>query len=282
VVVDFHTHTFPEALAEYAIAKLAKSAGVKNYLNGTMDALCASMETAGIDYSILLPVVTRPGQQETINRTSLEINEKYKEKGLISFGGIHPDNEAYRQILCGLAREGIKGIKLHPVFQKTNIDDIRCLRIIECACENDLIVVVHAGYDVSYPEADYSSVSRIVSVLDTLKPRKLVLAHMGGWGCWNEVEQSIIGRNVYMDTSFSLLPILTASGAMRSPQETPLLSRKQFLRMVEKHGANKILFGTDSPWSDQKEALTFIKESGLGKKDLSLILGSNASELLKL
>ena len=52
--------------------------------------------------------------------------------------------------------------------------------------------------------------------------------------------------------------------------------------MVEKHGANKILFGTDSPWSDQKEALTFIKESGLGKKDLSLILGSNASELLKL
>ena len=81
MVVDFHTHTFPEALAEYAIDKLAKSAGVKNYLNGTMDALCASMETAGIDYSILLPVVTRPGQQETIHRTSLEINEKYKAKG---------------------------------------------------------------------------------------------------------------------------------------------------------------------------------------------------------
>lgn len=282
MIIDFHTHTFPEALAEHAITKLSKSARAKNYLNGTVDALCSSMRASGIDYSVLLPVVTRPEQQTTINRTALAINEKYNENGLIPFGGMHPDNEDYRHILCELAKEGIKGIKLHPVFQKTNLDDIRYLRIIECACENDLIVLIHAGCDISYPKADYASVRRIVSVLETLKPDKFVLAHMGGWGCWNEVEQNIMGRKVYMDTSFSLLPILPALGTTRNPQESPHLPKEQFLRMVQKHGANQILFGTDSPWSGQKETLAFLKESGLNKKDLSLILGGNASELLQL
>lgn len=281
MIIDFHTHTFPEAIAEHAITKLAKSARAKNYLNGTVDALCASMKDAGIDQAVLLPVVTRPGQQVTVNRTAIEINENYKEKGLISFGGIHPDNEDYRRILRELAGEGIKGIKLHPVFQNTNLDDIRYLRIIECACENDLIVLVHAGYDISYPKADHASVRRIVSVLDTLHPGKFVLAHMGGWGCWDEVEQNLIGRKVYMDTSFSLLPVSPAPGTTRNPQENPPLSREQFLRMVQKHGADRILFGTDSPWSGQKESLAYLKESGLTRDDLSCILGKNASKLLQ-
>lgn len=281
MIIDFHTHTFPETIAEHAITKLAKSARAKNYLNGTVDALCASMKDAGIDQAVLLPVVTRPGQQVTVNRTAIEINENYKEKGLISFGGIHPDNEDYRRILRELAGEGIKGIKLHPVFQNTNLDDIRYLRIIECACENDLIVLVHAGYDISYPKADHASVRRIVSVLDTLHPGKFVLAHMGGWGCWDEVEQNLIGRKVYMDTSFSLLPVSPAPGTTRNPQENPPLSREQFLRMVQKHGADRILFGTDSPWSGQKESLAYLKESGLTRDDLSCILGKNASKLLQ-
>lgn len=282
MIIDFHTHTFPETIAEHAITKLAKSARAKNYLNGTVDALCASMKDAGIDQAVLLPVVTRPGQQVTVNRTAIEINENYKEKGLISFGGIHPDNEDYRRILRELAGEGIKGIKLHPVFQNTNLDGIRYLRIIECACENDLIVLVHAGYDISYPKADHASVRRIVSVLDTLHPGKFVLAHMGGWGCWDEVEQNLIGRKVYMDTSFSLLPVSPAPGTMRNPQEDPPLSGEQFLRMVQKHGADRILFGTDSPWSGHKESLAYLKESGLTRDDLSCILGKNASKLLQL
>lgn len=282
MIIDFHTHTFPENLAGYAITKLARSARAKNYLNGTTDALRASMRDSGIDYSVLLPVVTRPDQQATINRTAMAINENYRETGLISFGGIHPDNEDYRRILRELAKEGIKGIKLHPVFQKKNLDDMRYLRMMECACENDLIVLVHAGYDISYPKWDYASVRRIVSVLDTLQPDKFVLAHMGGWGCWNEVEENILGRKVYMDTSFSLLPISPAAGTTRNPQENPPLSKKQFLRMVQKHGADQILFGTDSPWSGQKESLAFLEESGLTEKELALILGSNASGLLQL
>lgn len=282
MIIDFHTHAFPEPLAERAIARLAQSARAKNYLNGTLDALRSSMKAAGIDYSVLLPVATKPKQTEGINKNAILINENYKETGLISFGAIHPENEDYRGILRTLAKENVKGIKLHPVFQETNIDDIRYLRIIECACENDLIVLVHAGYDISYPNLEYSSVRRIVSVFDTLQPDKFILAHMGGWGCWNEVEDYIIGRDVYLDSSFSLLPISPAPGTIRSPQENPPLSLNQFLRMVKKQGAKRILFGTDSPWGGQEESLKAIKESGLTPEELSLVLGGNAAKLLKL
>lgn len=280
MIIDFHTHTFPEALAERAVSSLAKSARAKNYLNGTMDSLRSSMTDAGVDYSILLPVVTKPAQQREINRLAMEINTHSHETGLISFGGIHPDNEDYRQILRHFAGNGMKGIKLHPIFQQTYLDDIRYLRIIDCACENDLIVLVHAGYDISYPHRAYASAPHIIAVLDKLNPKKLVLAHMGGWLCWKESEESIIGRDVWLDTSFSLLPISPAPGTRRDPEENPPLKTKQFLRMVRRHGADRILFGTDSPWSSQKESIDTLKNSGLTPDELTAILGGNGAKLL--
>jgi len=280
MIIDFHTHTFPDALAGRAVSRLAASARAKNYLDGTRDALIASMREAGVDRSVLLPVVTKPDQQEEINRIALETNEHTEETGLLSFGGIHPDNDNYRQILRGLAEGGVKGIKLHPVFQQTGLDDIRYLRIIECACENGLIILVHAGYDIGFPGIDYSSTSRITAVLDKLKPERFVLAHMGGWDCWEEVEAHIVGRDVWLDTSFSILPIAPAPGTTRKPEENPPLSREQFLRMVRRHGTDHVLFGTDSPWSGQKESLDALRKSGLDAGELAAILGENAERLL--
>ncbi len=280
MIIDFHTHTFPENLAGRAISKLAASSRARNYLDGTAGALRASMEEAGVDCSVLLPVVTRTGQQEDINRNAIEVNRHSKETGLISFGGIHPENEDYREILRGLSENGVKGVKIHPVFQRVAIDDIRYLRIIECASENDMIVITHAGYDIGFPGEDFSSVRRIEKVLDIVKPRKLVLAHMGGWDCWEEVEERIVGRDVWLDTAFSLLPIEPAPGTVRGPEENPPLTGEQFLRMVRRHGADRILFGTDSPWSGQKEMVAAIQGSGLDEKEQEAILGGNAGELL--
>ena len=280
MIIDFHTHTFPENLAGRAIARLAASSRAKNYLDGTADALQVSMKEAGVDYCVLLPVATRPSQQEDINRAAIEANRHSEETGLISFGGIHPGNEDYREILRRLSENGVKGVKIHPVFQRVAIDDIRYLRIIECASENGMIVITHAGYDIGFPGEDFSSVRRIERMLDAVKPRKMVLAHMGGWDCWEEVEERILGRDVWLDTAFSLLPIEPATGTVRRPEENPPLSREQFLRMVHRHGTERILFGTDSPWSGQREMVAAIRDSGLDKKEREAVLGGNAGELL--
>lgn len=280
MIIDFHAHTFPENLAGRAIAKLASSSRAKNYLDGTADALQASMKEAGVDYSVLLPVATRPAQQEDINRAAIEANRHSEETGLISFGGIHPENEDYREILRRLSGNGVKGVKIHPVFQRVAIDDIRYLRIIECASENDMIVITHAGYDIGFPGEDFSSVRRIERMLDTVKPRKFVLAHMGGWDCWEEVEERILGRDIWLDTAFSLLPIEPAPGTVRRPEENPPITRERFLQMVHRHGAARILFGTDSPWSGQKDMVAAIRDSGLDTVEQEAVLGGNARKLL--
>lgn len=284
MIIDFHTHTFPDKLAERAVSSLAESARISNYLDGTTEDLRHSMKDAGIDCSVLLPVVTKPEQQSSINEIAIELNRHFRDTGLISFGGIHPDNEDYRQILQNLARNGIKGIKLHPVFQKTFLDDIRYLRIISCACEQNLIILIHAGYDISHPDQEYSTVPHIESMLDTLDPPKLVLAHMGGWNCWEETEKHLVGRDVWLDTAFSLLPLrhVSVNTQKTETDHSYRLSRESFLRMVKKHGAGRILFGSDSPWGGQAETVTALKDTGLSDTELKAVLGDNAAKLLQL
>ena len=94
MIVDFHTHIFPEKIAVKTIEKLEKKADVKAYLDGRESSLIRSMEQAGVSVSVILPVVTTPQQFETVNRFAAQLNEKYEGKDirLLSFGGSHPDS----------------------------------------------------------------------------------------------------------------------------------------------------------------------------------------------
>lgn len=279
MIIDFHTHTFPDAIAERAVTKLAKSSNMQHYLSGKEIDLQIGMHEAKIDYSVILPVVTRPSQHESVNKSAIEINDHYQETGLISFGGIHPDNDNYRDILRSLTQNGIRGIKIHPVFQETYIDDIRFLRILDCACENGLIVVTHAGFDISYPGIDYVTPSHILSAIEQVQPDKLVLAHMGGWNCWDEVLIKLAGKNVWFDTSFSCYPIRPLDTNIPYPWK-PQLTTEQFRNLVIAHGTNRILFGSDSPWTSQTENITMLQECGFDEPSLQAILGENAAKLL--
>lgn len=282
MIIDFHTHTFPEQIAKRAIAKLSHSAHIKHYSDGTLEDLKEKMKAAGVDYAVLLPVVTKPAQQEDINRLAIETNACYRETGVLSFGGIHPDNDNYREIIKNLADHKVPGIKLHPVFQQTDFDDSRYLRIMECACENNLIILTHAGFDASFPGADFASPARIRRACKEVRPNKLVLAHMGGWACFDEAEKLLADCNVYLDTAYSLSPLRAEDGSMVSAEYYFPLSREQFLSMVQIHGADHILFGSDSPWTDMTESMNLIRESGLTPAEQKAVLGENAARLLSL
>ena len=103
-------------------------------------------------------------------------------------------------------------------------------------------------------------------VLDDVKPEKLVLAHMGGNEMWDDVERYLVGQNVYFDTGVILNTM---------PQE-------QFLRIVHMHGADRILFGTDSPWADQKKFVEILKEMPLEEEERNQIFAGTAVKLLGL
>lgn len=282
MIVDFHTHTFPEKIADGVITKLQGMSCSKPYTRATNRALRESMEQAGIDYSVLLPVMTNSGQVEKLNNIAIETNAQAQATGLLSFGGMHPEYSNYKQELARIQSMGIQGIKLHPAYQGLDLDDIRFLRIIDRASELGLAVLLHCGYDIGIPGRDYSSPDHVCTVMKEVRPDKLILAHMGGWRHWDEVEEKLVGLPVYLDTAFVLGKIEAPNGMQRDPDDCWMLSDEAFVRMVHKHGANRILFATDNPWSAQKRTLEHIRALPLTETEKTAILGENAKELLGL
>ncbi|MBO6015577.1 MAG: amidohydrolase family protein [Lachnospiraceae bacterium] len=274
MIIDMHTHIFPQRIAASAYAAMERNVYEKRKeelrikISGTREALAKSGDVNRIDLSVVLPVATKPSQTESINSFAKETNERTAESGVMSFGAIHPDNGDYKEILLELHRMGFAGIKLHPDYQGVNFDDERYLRIIEAASDLGMVIVTHAGEDVGIPEKVRCTPDRILRVLEIVRPPKLVLAHMGGWNMWEEVEQKLVGKPVYFDTSFVFEPIVTQ------------MDEAQFIRIVRSHGADKILFATDSPWSDQGKYVEKIRKMPFSDEEKKRIFSENAIRLL--
>lgn len=263
MIIDFHTHTFPDKVAPKIIAYLSEKGGIPAHTEGTLSALRSSQKRAGIDYSVILPVATTLHQVESINR--LAANENGKD-GIIYAGAVHPDCENIEEVLDGVKRAGLFGIKIHPDYQGAYFDDERYIKIMAEAAKRNLITVTHAGVDVGYTNDVHCTPDMVLNVLNKLKgliDGKLVLAHMGGCDLAAEVEKKLVGKPVYFDTAFVL---------DRYPDGVK--------RLIKAHGADNILFATDSPWADQTDFVKRLKEYGLSPADEEKIFSLNAQKLL--
>lgn len=276
MVIDFHTHTFPERIAAAAIRKMQGDCHSAAFTEGTADALASSMADAGIDLSIVLSVATNPAKVSSINDASAA----NQTDGLLYFGCIHPDQPDWHAELGRIAQLGLKGIKLHPVYQGADLDDKRYLRILDRAGELGLIVVTHAGDDIGFPGVVRCSPEMVRRAVAQVGDVTLVLAHMGGWKNWDRVADVLADTKVYLDTSFSLGSITPIDGHY-APEALPLLDAEGFCALVRSFGAERILFGTDSPWSSQRGSLAAIRGLPLSDSEKAAILGGNAQRLLK-
>ena len=282
MIVDVHTHIFPEKISAAVIDKLSRISRTPAFTDGTLSGLRKSMDAAQIDLSVILPVATNTGQVEKINSSAAKLNEEFADAGIFSLGCIHPDFINYREELGRVKNHGLKGIKIHPVYQDTNLDDIKFLHILDRAAELDLIVVAHAGLDIGFPGAVKCSPQMARRVVEEVGDFKFVLAHMGGWKNWNDVLKLLADTKVFIDTAFSTGEIIPRSDFHWEPDDLKLLDAAQFMTFVKVFGADRILFGTDSPWSSQKTSLDFINALPLANADKTKILGDNAQRLLNL
>ncbi len=279
MVIDFHTHIFPDKIAAAAVGKLQQAGQIPAHTSGSAGELLASMAEAGVDKSVLLPVATNPMKLSSMNRAALE---RMEQPQFISFGAMHPDAPDWREELRRLSDAGIKGIKIHPVYQGVDIDDIRYLRILDRAAELGLITVTHAGADIGFPGVVHCSPEMIRHALTQLGHIPLVLAHMGGWKNWDRVADQLGDTGVYLDTSFSLGTLTPLSPGKYTPAELQLLSQEAFCNLVRSFGPERILFGTDSPWASQAAALAALRAVPLDASELAAMEAGNALRLLKL
>ena len=279
MVIDFHTHTFPDRIAERALTSLSNASRTVPFTDGTNDGLLSSMENSGIDLSVILPVATNPGQVEKINGSAAGINSLFAGK-LFSFGCMHPLYENWYDELARIRDLGLKGIKIHPVYQDVDIDDPRFVRILKRCGELGLTIVTHAGQDIGFPGVVRVSPKMIRHAIDEAGPLRLILAHMGGWKDWQDVPEYLADTGVYLDTAFSTDHIIPRDAGEWREEDLRMLDEEAFLHLVNVFTPDRIVFGTDSPWSSQKDTLDWIRKLPLAREDREKILYRTASEIL--
>ena len=87
---------------------------------------------------------------------------------------------------------------------------------------------------------------------------------MGGWQQWDEVLEVLAGRDVVLDTSFTL----------------DYIGADRFVELVRAHGAARVAFGSDGPFGDAAGELRGIGALALEEDERAAILGGTAERLL--
>jgi len=261
-VIDFHTHAFPDFLAQRAIAQLEANAhGHRAFIEGTVSALLQSMDDVGIEKSVVCSIATAPSQVDSIIKWSTQIASDR----IIPFPSVHPNTERVKDKLKEIRRHGFIGVKLHPQYQDFCLDDESVYEVYEGMQELGLILVAHCGFDLAFPDDLSASPERISHVLDHFPSLTFVATHTGSWKMWDDVRQYLVGRDLYFETSFSV------------EDGTPETIRS----IILEHGTDKVLFGTDSPWKKQASEMRLIKSLDLGEEAERLIFRENAAKLLE-
>ena len=264
MIIDFHTHCFPEKIAAKAIEILRKRSGItRPFHDGTADGLLSLQKTDGVDCSVVLNIATNPHQQESVNNFAISLKNV---KGIIPFGSVHPDSPDALDELERLKENGIKGVKLHPDYQGFFVDEEKMLPIYEKLGKLGLITLFHCGFDIGYPEPVHCTAKALASVLPAFGDAPVVAAHFGGIWSLPETREHLMGKNIYFDTAYCYGTV------------TPRYAKE----FIDIHGADKILFGSDSPWNAPHQDIELIKCFGLSENEEKAVLGGNAQRLLGL
>ncbi len=279
MIIDFHTHTFPDHIADRAIHRIQSVTHSVAHTDGTVAGLTASMADAGIDLSVVLPVATNPEKLPSMNR---KILESPRQGSLLYFGAIHPLAPDWREQMDLLSRAGVKGIKLHPYFQGLDINDPATLRVMDRAAELDLITLIHAGGEISHPGHARANPEMLAEALAGRRGAKVVLAHMGGWRHWDRVVQCLGPTDAYFDTALSLGSVMPLPGYSPELEQMQLMKDGQFCALVRALGAHRVLFGSDCPWGGQRIDLEHIRALPLTDGEKAALLHDNAAALLGL
>lgn len=261
MIIDFHTHAFPEKIAQKAVEKLSfVSGGLKYYTDGTMGGLKTSMKNGNVDISVVLSIATNEQQQKNVNDFAALIN---KDEKTVAFGSVFPLGDSAFEELEIIKALGLKGVKLHPDYQGFSVDDERLFPLYKKISALGLITVFHAGFDYGFPPPYGATPEKLEVALKHFET-PVIAAHWGGINCCEGVLKRLCGKNIFFDTSFgySMLPKYYAE------------------KIIETHGTDKILFGTDTPWHTPEMEMRLLNTLGLTDAEKEQIYFLNAKKLL--
>ena len=261
-VADIHAHVFPEKLADKAPASISAFYGGMEVAchPATPQKMAFYEQEAGITRFVMSNSATTAHQVHSINDFLPQAVKKIP--GAIAFGSIFPGMDGAIEELERAKTLGIRGLKVHPDFQKVPLDDPAGVPIYRRAAELGLPVLFHMGDD----RYDYSTPERLMNLLRQVPDLQVIAAHFGGWRAWAHSYECPLPSCVLYDTSSTL----------------PMIPRDMVLRMLDRFGPERFLFGTDFPMWSPKEELARFLALGLGEDVNEKILYGNFMKLFDL
>ena len=265
MIIDIHTHIFPDKIADLVLANSERSLDLPAKAKGTEKSLRNHMDEIGVEVSIVLAVSPEARLVKKTNDWLLSIQDQR----LKFFGTIHPDLPDWEQEIARLNKENVKGIKFNALLQEIRPDDKRMFPIYDEMAEKGMIALFHSGS--SYKQRhELSKVvatpERIGKVIDAFPNLKVIAAHYGGNHMLEQMEEHLLGRDLYIDTSY--------------PPNVYALDPRRIVDIIHRHGAERVLFGTDYPWETQDRGISYVRGLALSEKEKEGILGENAKKLL--
>ncbi len=266
MVIDFHTHAFPDTLADRAVSHLYELGGMPPKNDGKISGLIHSMDEDGVDKCVVLSIATKPGQETNVNNFAISLLENSR---IIPFGSVYPGSDTALSEIERLHKAGVKGIKMHPEYQDFYIDEDRVKEIYKKCGELGMIVLLHCGGDVAYRPPYHGTPELIEKVVSEFCDTTFVCAHMGGYDLWRDFADRVKPhKNMYIDTSMT--------------NTEAILDNEIGHRIFETHGFDKFLFGSDSPWERHYKSMEKLFSYGFSDEINKKILGENAVKLLGL
>ncbi len=264
MLIDFHTHAFPEKIAARALAALAERAKMTPLTDGTVPGLVSSMDAWQVDKAVVCNIATNVKQQTSVNDFAIRTKEAHGDR-LIPLGSVHPDAPDLADEIQRIHAAGLVGLKLHPDYMEKDFDDPAYGPILDAAAQLGMFVIIHAGFDVYSPGHIFAPPEAILRVIQRHPKLKLVCAHFGSNCLWDSAEAKLAGQKIWMDTSM---------GCREG------MSPAQAKRILLKHDPERILFGSDCPWCDPTYNAAWLEKLGLPGTLLDKIFYQNAQGLL--
>ena len=273
MIIDFHSHNFPDVIAPRAIAGMCRAleGRATACADGTLSNHLDHMDHAGIDKAVLCQIATKPTQFGVLMRTAEairagELGERAQRK-LIPFPSVHPDDPELMAHLEEIAAKGFKGIKFHPYYQDFLLDDPARWPMFRKIADLGLVVECHCGLDLGYPTRfDACGPKEVATLLRNVPGLTFVAAHLGGCsGYGPHATDELLELGCYIDTS------ALARDFCRDEQ----------LRLLSSWPTDRILFATDFPWNVYSESIRWVREFR-DPADWDALFSGNACRLLGL
>jgi predicted TIM-barrel fold metal-dependent hydrolase len=222
----------------------------------TVLGLKKNMKAYGVDKAIIFPF----DEETDLVKASIALLQ-YRSESMKPFLRFDPKKIKPEEVERLLAEYPFYGVKLHPRAQNFDPIDKRYYPIYKKMEESGKPLLIHSRKAIplfgrsKVIDGRYSDPDRIVKLAKSFPDLDIILAHFAG------ISKYAIDTIKKEDNLFI---------------ETSIFGTTFLVKMIaERIGPEKMMFGSDSPYSDQEIEVLKVKKSGLSKTDLDKILYKN-------